>query len=67
MLVLGAALVFMMLNRPEGLWPEERRKLELHEAEPLSVEAVGETRLPPGEPAANVVGAGEEAVGSAGE
>jgi branched-chain amino acid transport system permease protein len=27
----GLALVFMMLNRPEGLWPEARRKLELHE------------------------------------
>lgn len=31
-LVYGALLVFMMLTRPEGLWPEERRKLELHEA-----------------------------------
>ena len=29
----GLALVFMMLTRPEGLWPEARRKLELHEAE----------------------------------
>jgi branched-chain amino acid transport system permease protein len=29
----GAALVMMMLTRPEGLWPETRRKLELHEAE----------------------------------
>ena len=29
----GLALVFMMLQRPEGLWPEARRKLELHEAE----------------------------------
>jgi branched-chain amino acid transport system permease protein len=34
LLVYGAALVFMMLNRPEGLMPEARRKLELHEAEP---------------------------------
>jgi branched-chain amino acid transport system permease protein len=34
LLVYGAALVFMMLNRPEGLLPEARRKLELHEAEP---------------------------------
>ena len=25
-------LVAMMLYKPEGLWPEERRKLELHEA-----------------------------------
>jgi hypothetical protein len=28
----------MMLIRPEGLWPEERRRLELHEAEEESVE-----------------------------
>jgi branched-chain amino acid transport system permease protein len=34
LLVYGAALVLMMLNRPEGLWPEARRKLELHEASP---------------------------------
>jgi branched-chain amino acid transport system permease protein len=32
----GAALVVMMLTKPEGLWPEARRKLELHEmAEPI--------------------------------
>jgi branched-chain amino acid transport system permease protein len=35
----GVALVVMMLTRPEGLWPEERRKLELHEEEP---EEIGE-------------------------
>jgi branched-chain amino acid transport system permease protein len=29
----GLALVGMMLFRPEGLWPEARRKLELHETE----------------------------------
>ncbi|MDP3046763.1 MAG: branched-chain amino acid ABC transporter permease, partial [Chloroflexota bacterium] len=28
----GAALVMMMLTRPEGLWPEAVRKRELHEA-----------------------------------
>ncbi len=32
-LVYGALLVTMMVTRPEGLWPEERRRLELHEAE----------------------------------
>jgi branched-chain amino acid transport system permease protein len=32
-LAYGALLVTMMLVRPEGLWPEERRRLELHEAE----------------------------------
>jgi len=34
-LVYGALLVTMMLTRPEGLWPEARRRLELHEAEEL--------------------------------
>jgi branched-chain amino acid transport system permease protein len=33
MLMYGAALVVMMLTRPEGLLPEARRKLELHEGE----------------------------------
>jgi branched-chain amino acid transport system permease protein len=28
-LIYGASLIFMMLSRPEGLWPEARRKLEL--------------------------------------
>ncbi len=39
--VYGAALVAMMLLRPEGLWPEAVRRRELHEEEP--VEAGGET------------------------
>ncbi|HEY5983595.1 MAG TPA: hypothetical protein VIU38_08980 [Anaerolineales bacterium] len=38
-LVYGAVLVAMMLAKPEGLIPEARRELELHEAE---VEAVTE-------------------------
>ncbi len=29
--IYGAALVAMMLFKPEGLWPEQRRRLELHE------------------------------------
>ncbi len=33
LLLFGAALVLMMLTRPEGLLPEARRRLELHEAE----------------------------------
>ena len=33
-LIYGAVLVVMMLRKPEGLAPEARRKLELHEAEP---------------------------------
>lgn len=35
-LVYGALLVTMMLTRPEGLWPEKRRQLELHEEEPVA-------------------------------
>jgi branched-chain amino acid transport system permease protein len=35
LLLYGAALVLMMLNRPEGLLPEARRALELHEVEGL--------------------------------
>ncbi len=34
-LVYGALLVAMMLSKPEGLWPEARRRLELHEEEEL--------------------------------
>jgi branched-chain amino acid transport system permease protein len=34
-LVYGAVLVAMMLVRPEGLIPEKRRELELHEEEPV--------------------------------
>ena len=35
--VYGAVLVAMMLLMPEGLWPEERRMLELHEENDLSI------------------------------
>ncbi len=45
-LVYGAVLVFMMLTRPEGLWPEERRRLELHE---MDVLAHGPETLPEAE------------------
>jgi len=38
-LVYGALLVTMMLTKPEGLWPEARRRLELHEAEELEAGA----------------------------
>jgi len=46
-LAYGALLVVMMLTRPEGLWPEERRRLELHEAEPEAIEPVPETEAVP--------------------
>jgi len=35
LLVYGAALVAVMVLRPEGLWPEAVRRRELHEAEPI--------------------------------
>jgi branched-chain amino acid transport system permease protein len=38
-LVYGALLVTMMLTRPEGLWPEKRRQLELHEEPPAAAVA----------------------------
>ncbi len=38
LLVYGAALVAMMLLKPEGLWPEEVRRRELHGAESVETE-----------------------------
>jgi branched-chain amino acid transport system permease protein len=38
LLVYGAALVAMMLLKPEGLWPEEVRRRELHEGESAETE-----------------------------
>jgi branched-chain amino acid transport system permease protein len=35
-LFFGAALVVMMLVRPEGLWPEAMRRRELHEEAPVA-------------------------------
>jgi branched-chain amino acid transport system permease protein len=46
MLVFGALLIFMMIVRPEGLWPSKRRRMELHEDEEIPIEyheATGET------------------------
>jgi branched-chain amino acid transport system permease protein len=43
LLVYGAALVAMMLLRPEGLWPEAARRRELHEEESEEIE----TQPPP--------------------
>jgi branched-chain amino acid transport system permease protein len=42
LLVYGAALVAMMLLKPEGLWPEATRQRELHEVE-TPVGTVGES------------------------
>lgn len=48
LLVVGAVMVAMMLYKPEGIWPEERRKLELHEGEEESVEETEEEFAPVG-------------------
>ncbi len=46
-LVYGALLVTMMLTKPEGLWPDQRRRLELHEEEQAAeTEAEGATANP---------------------
>jgi len=37
-LAFGALLIFMMIVRPEGLWPSQRRQMELHEEEDIPVE-----------------------------
>jgi branched-chain amino acid transport system permease protein len=42
LLVYGAALVIMMLVKPEGLWPEAVRRRELHEEEPVETEKVSQ-------------------------
>jgi branched-chain amino acid transport system permease protein len=39
MLFFGALLIFMMIVRPEGLWPSKRRQMELREAEDTAIEA----------------------------
>jgi ABC-type branched-subunit amino acid transport system permease subunit len=41
-LAFGALLVVMMIVRPEGLWPSQRRRLEMHEEE-LPLEELEET------------------------
>jgi branched-chain amino acid transport system permease protein len=38
MLFFGALLIFMMIVRPEGLWPSQRRRMELHEQEDVPIE-----------------------------
>jgi branched-chain amino acid transport system permease protein len=45
LLLYGAALVFMMLSRPEGLWPSRTRQRELHAVEDELLPA--EEPLPP--------------------
>ena len=50
LMMYGAALVLMMLTRPEGLWPEARRRLELHAEEPSPVGAAEELEVREAEP-----------------
>ncbi|MCJ7658726.1 MAG: hypothetical protein MUO67_06215 [Anaerolineales bacterium] len=48
LMVVGAVMVAMMLYKPEGLWPEERRKLELHEGKEDVGDIVDEEFAPVG-------------------
>jgi branched-chain amino acid transport system permease protein len=48
LLFYGAALVLMMLLRPEGFWPEAARKRELHEAGPGEAKPEPELASPAG-------------------
>jgi len=50
LLVYGAALVAMMLLKPEGLWPSEIRRRELHTGESETTER---TLPPEGIPSSN--------------
>jgi len=40
-LIYGLVLVIMMLARPEGLWPSQATKCELHHADAENVSAEG--------------------------
>jgi branched-chain amino acid transport system permease protein len=46
--VYGAALVAMMLLKPEGLWPEAVRRRELHETESAEIESKALSSNEPG-------------------
>jgi branched-chain amino acid transport system permease protein len=45
--VYGAALVAMMLLRPEGLWPEILHRRELHEEESVETESQSSSESEP--------------------
>jgi len=47
LLVYGAALVAMMLLKPEGLWPSEIRRRELHEGVSVGAESESSTSNEP--------------------
>jgi branched-chain amino acid transport system permease protein len=46
LLVYGAALVIMMLVKPEGLWPEAVRRRELHEEELVVTKEASQEKSP---------------------
>jgi branched-chain amino acid transport system permease protein len=46
LLVYGAALVIMMLVKPEGLWPEAVRRRELHEEASVETEKTSQGDAP---------------------
>ena len=46
LLVYGAALVAMMLVKPEGLWPSEIRRRELHGEASVETEKTSEDDAP---------------------
>jgi branched-chain amino acid transport system permease protein len=46
LLVYGAALVAMMLLKPEGLWPEKVRRRELHEEELVETKEASQDNAP---------------------
>jgi branched-chain amino acid transport system permease protein len=48
LLVYGAALVAMMLLKPEGLWPEKARRSEVHEEEFSKTSPESASDLTPG-------------------
>jgi branched-chain amino acid transport system permease protein len=50
LMMYGAVLVIMMLTRPEGIWPEARRRLELHEEELSVVDAAEDLEVHEAEP-----------------
>jgi branched-chain amino acid transport system permease protein len=60
LLIYGAVLVGMMLLKPEGLWPEARQKLELHEEEADVIEEVkrklegGDAAVPVSNPSTHI-------------
>jgi len=49
LLVFGAALVAMMILRPEGLWPEAVHRRELHDEERTENEPMGNAKFVKGE------------------